>query len=199
MFHSFFSSLAKSKYLLIFSLSFIFTQWSVGTVKSTKRQVLLYFFKSICSFIFLSINFRPVLLTGIGRSICISKSQRILYISFSRADSSFYIHHLVIWYNFNLLHNSKWITFPTQSYLILYIFCVSLLHLLMINHFISFSTKPTLLLLLLLLYGCRVLDILRIKKKKCHAFYIHGTKRSFLLLSEFFTKTLGDDFSPEFE
>ena len=30
--------------------------------------------------------------------------------------------------NFNLLHNSQWITFPTQSCLVLYSFCASLLY-----------------------------------------------------------------------
>ena len=35
MFHGFFSSLTRSRYLSIFSLSFIFTKWSTGTAKST--------------------------------------------------------------------------------------------------------------------------------------------------------------------
>ena len=42
MFHSFFSSLARSRYLFLFSLSFSFTQRSAATVKSTIRQVLFF-------------------------------------------------------------------------------------------------------------------------------------------------------------
>ena len=40
MFHSFFYSLARSRYLSVFSHSFGFILWSVGTARST----LLYFF-----------------------------------------------------------------------------------------------------------------------------------------------------------
>ena len=40
MFHSFFSSLTRSKYLFIFSLSLIFTLWSDGRAKSMSSQVL---------------------------------------------------------------------------------------------------------------------------------------------------------------
>ena len=50
MFYSFFSSLLRSKYLSIFSLSFILTLWSAGMAKSTKRQVLS--FLSILGFVF---------------------------------------------------------------------------------------------------------------------------------------------------
>ena len=39
-FHSFFSSLARSRYLFLFSLSFSFTLQSAGTAKSIIRQVL---------------------------------------------------------------------------------------------------------------------------------------------------------------
>ena len=46
----------------------------------------------------------------------------------SRMDSSLCMYHLSSWSNFNLLHNLQWITFPTQSYLILYPFCASLLN-----------------------------------------------------------------------
>ena len=40
MFHSFFNSLARSRYLSFFSLSFHFTLWTAGTAKFTVRQVL---------------------------------------------------------------------------------------------------------------------------------------------------------------
>ena len=42
MFHSFFNSLARSRYLSFFSYSFSFIQWSAGTAKSTILQILLY-------------------------------------------------------------------------------------------------------------------------------------------------------------
>ena len=41
MFHSFFGYLAKSKYLSIFSLFFIFTSWSIGTAKSARWQLII--------------------------------------------------------------------------------------------------------------------------------------------------------------
>ena len=44
MFHSFFNSLARSRYLSLFSHSFSFILWSAGTAKSTILQVLFFFF-----------------------------------------------------------------------------------------------------------------------------------------------------------
>ena len=43
MFHSFFNSLARSRYLSFFSLSFRFILWSAGTAKSTILQILFFF------------------------------------------------------------------------------------------------------------------------------------------------------------
>ena len=43
MFHSFFNSLARSRYLSFFSHSFSFILWSAGTSKSTILQVLFFF------------------------------------------------------------------------------------------------------------------------------------------------------------
>ena len=42
--HNFLSSLARSKYLCLFSLSLIFTLWSAGMAKFTNRQVLFFHF-----------------------------------------------------------------------------------------------------------------------------------------------------------
>ena len=42
MFHSFFNSLARSRYLSFFSLSFRFILWSTGTAKSTILQILFF-------------------------------------------------------------------------------------------------------------------------------------------------------------
>ena len=116
MFHSFFSSLARSKYLSIFPFSFIFTLLSVWMVKFIQWQILF----------FLLIIARSAHLVGIRWCVCISKSQRILYILFS--DSGLCIYHLVVWSNFSLLHNSQWIIFSNQLNLVLYSFCASLLH-----------------------------------------------------------------------
>ena len=45
MFHSFFNSLARSRYLsFFFSHSFSFILWSAGTAKSTILQILFFFF-----------------------------------------------------------------------------------------------------------------------------------------------------------
>ena len=54
MFHSFFNSLARSRYLSFFSHSFSFILWSAGTAKSTILQVLFfvdyYYYYSFSSF-----------------------------------------------------------------------------------------------------------------------------------------------------
>ena len=44
MFHSFFNSLAKSRYLSFFSLSFGFILWSAGTAKSTILHYYYYYY-----------------------------------------------------------------------------------------------------------------------------------------------------------
>ena len=42
MFHSFFNSLARSRYLSFFAHSFRFILWSAGTAKSTILQILFF-------------------------------------------------------------------------------------------------------------------------------------------------------------
>ena len=44
MFHSFFNSLVRSRYLSLFSHSFSFILWSAGTAKSTILQIFFFFF-----------------------------------------------------------------------------------------------------------------------------------------------------------
>ena len=44
MFHSFFNSLTRSRYLSFFSHSFSFILWLAGTAKSTILQILFFFF-----------------------------------------------------------------------------------------------------------------------------------------------------------
>ena len=43
MFHSFFNSLARSRYLSLFSHSFGFILWSAGTAKSIILQIFFFF------------------------------------------------------------------------------------------------------------------------------------------------------------
>ena len=118
IFNSFFSSLARFKYLFNFSLSFILTLRLSGMAKSTRLQVL--FFNSLL---------KSGLLVEFRRSVWISKSRRILCVSFSRIDSGLSRYHLVDCSNLKLLHNYQCILFPTQSGIILNLFCASFLRL----------------------------------------------------------------------
>ena len=94
MFHSFFNSLARSRYLFLFSLSFNFTLYSAGTGTSTILQVLS----------FLLIIIRSGCLTEIKWPLYISKSEWSLCASFSRTDSGlciyfyyYYLFFLLLW------------------------------------------------------------------------------------------------------
>ena len=81
-FQGFFYSLARSRYQFLFSLSFIFTQWSVGTAKPTIWQRFFLFFLLLL----LTITWSGRLVE-IRWSICITKSQRRFYVSFSWTDT----------------------------------------------------------------------------------------------------------------
>ena len=70
MFHSFFNSLARSRYLSFFSHSFSFILWSAGTAKSTILQILC----------FLLIIIKSGLLAESRWSVSMSKSHRSLRI-----------------------------------------------------------------------------------------------------------------------
>ena len=118
MFHSFFNSLTRSRYLSFFSLSFSFILWSAGTAKSTILQIL---------FFFLLIIIRSDLLADIRWSVCMSKSHGSLCMSFSRTDAGLCIYHLFVWPNLNFFHISQWITLPIQSCLVLHSFWANLL------------------------------------------------------------------------
>ena len=89
MFHSFFNSLARSRYLSFFSHSFIFILWSAGTAKSTILQILFL----------LLIIIRSGLLAGIRWSVCMLKYHRSLCVSFSRTGAGLCIYHFLIWSN----------------------------------------------------------------------------------------------------
>ena len=72
MFHSFFSSLAGSKYLSLCLLSFSFTLWSAGTAKSTSWQVFFFCWWSLGLVIWPRLN----------DPFVSQKSQRILFFIF---------------------------------------------------------------------------------------------------------------------
>ena len=118
---------ARSKYYLIFLAYFYFY-----SVVSRKRKIYWaascpFFFFFFYFFVFISSCFG--LLVRTQWSVCISKSQKILWVPLFWRKSGLCMHHLVLWTNLNLLHNSQWITFPIQSWQVLYSFCSSLLHL----------------------------------------------------------------------
>ena len=131
MFHSFFNSLARSRYSSFFSLSLRFILWSAGTAKSTILLIL----------VFLLIITRSGLLAGIRWSVCMLKPHRSLCESFSRTGAELCIYHLFVWSHWNFLHISQWITLPTQSCFALYSLCANLLHSLIIWLMVS-SLSP---------------------------------------------------------
>ena len=119
MFHIFFNSLARSRHLFFFLYSFSFILWSAGTANSTILQILFL----------LLIILKSGLLAEISElSICMSKSHKNLWVSFSRIDAGLCIYHLFVWSNLNFLHIFQWITVPTHSCLVLYSFCANLPH-----------------------------------------------------------------------
>ena len=101
--------------LLFFYLCF------AGTGMSTIQQVLIHVFV-------FWIIIRSGLLGGIRWSVYISESQRTLGVSFFKTDSGLCLYRLSTRSNFNFFYNSLWITFTTQSCLVLYFFWASFLH-----------------------------------------------------------------------
>ena len=140
MFHSFYNSQARSRYLYFFSGSFSFIMWSAGTAKSIILQVLF----------FLLIMIRFGLLVVVRGSICMSKSHRSLCVLFSRTGAGLCISHLLVWSNLNFLHSSQWITLPTQSCLVSYSFYVNLLHSLIVWLMVS-SLSPHCLIIIIII------------------------------------------------
>ena len=131
MFHSlfdFFSSLTKPKYLFIF-----FTFFDFHLVVHYMVSSLIFF-----SFFFF-VNYKSGLLAGIRWSVFISKSQRVLSVSFSRTDSSLCMYHLVVESDFNFLHNSQWILPPLC--LVLYFLYTSLQHMLIMWLIVSSQSR----------------------------------------------------------
>ena len=103
--HSFFNSLARTRHLFLFSLSFNFILWSTESAKSTIQWVLFLLLIMISS----------GCLAEIRWFVCMSKSYRSLYISFSRTDAGLCEYHLFLWFNLNFLHNCQWISLPMHT------------------------------------------------------------------------------------
>ena len=121
MFHSFFTSLARSKYLAFFSLSQFYSVVSRDSKDHNFASSLFFFF-------FFFIIIRSGLLAEIRWSVCISMSHRSLWASFSRTDVGLCIYNLFLCSNLNSMYISQWITLPTQSCLVWYSFCANLSH-----------------------------------------------------------------------
>ena len=116
IFHSFFNSQARSRYLYFFSHSFSFILWSADTAKSIILQILFFI-----------VDYYKVFGPRLGNpSVC--QSPIGFFVSFSRTDAGLCMYHLFAWSNLNFLYISQWITLPTQSCLVLYVFCANLLH-----------------------------------------------------------------------
>ena len=104
LFFFFFNSLARSRYLSLFSHYFSYILWSAGTAKSSILQ----------TFIFLLIIIRSSLLAEVRWSVWISKSHRSLCVSFSRTGAGLCIYYFLAESNLDSLHISHCITLSTH-------------------------------------------------------------------------------------
>ena len=93
MFHSFFNSLARSRYLSFFHILWVLF---CGQPEQQSRQFCKFSF-------FMLIIIRSGLLAEIRWSVCMSKSHMSLCVSFSRTGAGLCIYHLLVWSNLNLL------------------------------------------------------------------------------------------------
>ena len=119
MFHSFFQFSSKVEILIL-----LFTFFRFYSMVSRDSKVDNF----ANSLFLLLIIIRSDLLVEIWWSLCMPKSHKSLWMSFSRTGAGLCIYHLFVWSNLNFLHISKWITLPTQSCLALYSFCANLMH-----------------------------------------------------------------------
>ena len=170
MFHGFFNSLERLRYLSFFSHSFSFILWSAGTAKSTILQVLFFLLIIIWSGVLAKIRW----------SVCMSKSHRSLCVLFSRTGAGLCIYHLFVWSNLNFLHISQWITLPTQLCLVLCSFWANLLHSLIMRLMVSSLSLHRLHLLF-----CCVLSILALIWLVLMALFWAGIRRDSVSLLKF--------------
>ena len=187
--HSFFNYLARSRCLSFFSHSFSFILWSTGTAKSKILKVFPFL---------LSIIIKSGLL--IRLSVCMSNPHWSLYESFSETDAGLCIYNFFVWSNLNFLHISLWIPLSNQSCLVSNYFWANLLHSLIMWLMVSSRSPHNLHLLLF----C-VLSILALIWLVIMALFWAGIRKDSVSLIiiiysfEFFTSTLADSISLEFE
>ena len=94
MFHSFFNSLTRSRYLSFFSNFSVLFCFQPG---QQSRQ--------FCKFSFFVVDyFKSGLQADIRWSVCMSKSHWNLCVLFSRTGAELCMYHLFVWSNLNFLH-----------------------------------------------------------------------------------------------
>ena len=128
IFLCFFSPLARSKYLSNFLFSFIFSQWSAGTAKYTRWQVLFILFFLFFSFFFF------FFCCWLSRGLVFWLRLGDLFVS--QNPREFYVSHflrMILICVYTILLNvqiSISFTFPSMSplWLILYSFCACFQH-----------------------------------------------------------------------
>ena len=98
------------------------------------------------------------LIQGHGRlaeirwSVCMSKSQRSLCMSYFRTDVGLCSYHLFVWSDFNFLHNSQWIPLLTQSCLFLYSSQANLLKSLIIWPIVYFLSVIIIIIIIIIIH-----------------------------------------------
>ena len=128
VFHSFFSSLARSRYLSFFLLSFCYTLWSAGTAKSIIRQVIFLFF---FFFFFFFFGYHKVWSFGRDEVICLYLKIPEKFVSFFFEDGFRVVHiTFVRFVKFKLLAQFPVDHFahPVVSGFFFYCFYANLLH-----------------------------------------------------------------------
>ena len=145
MFRCIFNSLARSRYLSLFSHSFSFILWSAGTAKSIILQIFFFF----CCWLLSSLVFWSrlgdpfVCQSPIG--VCVRH-----FVGYVLGCA-----YTICWSKLNFLHIFLWITLPTHLCLAFYSFCTNLLHSLIMWLMVSSPSPHSLHLLF-----CCVLSIL---------------------------------------
>ena len=102
------------------TLIFLFASFQFLSVVCRDNSVHNSASSIFCGWLLLGLVVRP--------RLGLSKSHRCLFVLFSRTYSWLCIYHYFICSNFSFLHNSQWITLPTQSCLVLNSFCDNLMH-----------------------------------------------------------------------
>ena len=112
--HFHFSQFSSVLYQSRGTYLFFFRLLSILPCDLPGRQIPKFSSLSFFVFVFCLVTLtQSGYLAEIRRSVCISKSQIILCVSFSRTYSQSCKHHLFVWSYLNFLHNFQWITFPT--------------------------------------------------------------------------------------